>query len=106
MDQDARIIAELNALRYELLGYSEMLPGTPQQACRRYQSLLSKIGGDGGVTERLLLRDIQARIDDICCCLEKTPVRNPREQADRVQKSVTDLRMIVDMHLHMLSTAH
>lgn len=106
LDQDARFIVELNVLRYELLGHSSTMPGATQEACKRYQCILARMGDGSSLTERLLLRDIKARIDDICGGLDKGPARNPGERSERIQKSVTDLRMIVDMHLHVLSTGH
>ena|ERR1044072_4544436 len=100
MSPHHQFAAEINALRYQLLGRGESMLGATQYACRHYLGILTRMSEHGGTdTQRLsdMVNDIYAGLDR----LELYP--DERRKADVLQKSMTELRMIIDMHLHTLN---
>ena len=77
--------------------------GAMQYACRRYLGILNKMveqkGRDTGQLLRLrdAVADISERID------RSALYRNERIMSDTLQRFLTELRMLIDMHLHTLS---
>jgi hypothetical protein len=99
MSRQKELVEEISSLRYELLGTSDSMIHSAQHACRRYLGILMRMG-DGGDGQALRLKHDVA---EICECLDRTArCRSERNMADMLQKSLTDLRMVIDMHLHRL----
>jgi hypothetical protein len=93
-------VAEISALRYELLGTSDTMIHAARYACRRYLGILSRMS-ESGDAQIIRLKDTVAEIYE---GLERTALcRGERYVADVLQKSLTDLRMVMDMHLHRMS---
>lgn len=94
MGTNAPFVAEICALRYELLGYSDSMRNAAQYACRRYQSILSNMPGTDDIRQKIgLINDSLDRA---------TLFHDEHRRSDIVLRSITELRMIIDMHLHAL----
>jgi hypothetical protein len=103
MSQNSSVVAEISALRYQLLGRSESMLSATQYTCRCYLAILLKLA-EAGDKHAAGLRSQVLEINE---SLDRSALfRNQRAVTDIVQKSMTDLRMIMDMHLHNLDVEH
>lgn len=101
MKRDSRDITEICALRFQLLGQGDVMLSATQYACRTYLGILSRM--DNGRDEKL--RDVMERVISISEQLNRAALyRSERTLTDAIEKAMTDLRMIIDMHLHTLGT--
>jgi hypothetical protein len=97
MVPNAHFVAEISALRYELLGDSDTMRSAAQYACRRYQGILSRMNGTD---------DLRKKITAINESLERAALfRGDGLRSDVIRRAITELRMTIDMHLHTLSTS-
>lgn len=102
MASESRFTADINALRYELLGYSDSASGALQYACRRYQGILHKMGDSEG--SKPFIRDMTERVSRICDGVDRAMLfNNDRTRTETALKLLTELRMLIDMHLHVMA---
>ena len=77
--------------------------GAMQYACRRYMGILTKMVEQKGRDADHLMR-LRDTVADISERIDRTALyRNERVMADSLQRFLTELRMLIDMHLHSLS---
>ena len=101
MSKQKEFVAEISSLRYELLGTSDTMVHAARYACRRYLGILSRMSEGGGDAHVIRLKTAVA---EICETLDRTALcHSERHVSDLLQKSLTDLRMVIDVHLHRLS---
>jgi hypothetical protein len=102
MEEAAPFIAEMNVLRFELLSSGDSMLGAVRYGSRRYLGILSQMMDHS--RDRHHLEEISDRVSKICESLDRISLFSTEQsRRDAIQRLMTELRMIVDMHLHSLS---
>jgi hypothetical protein len=104
MGEAAPFIAEINVLRFELLSSGDSMLAAVRYGSRRYLGILSQMMVHDSHGQRL--NEISAKVSQICESLDRiTLFSTEQSRRDATQRLMTELRMIIDMHLHSLSHA-
>jgi hypothetical protein len=102
MRESAPFVTEINVLRFELLSSGDSMLGAVRYGSRRYLGILTQMMAHSKDQHRL--EEISTRVSQICDSLDRINLFSTEQsRRDAAQRLMTELRMIIDMHLHTLS---